>query len=352
MSNNYHSDVNFLRRGRRAALTLIETLVATAIISILIALILPAVIHVRETSRRADCVNKLKQIGIAAINHETVNHTFPCPMLARYGYKGELWAGPDGLSGFYDLLPYLDLSTVYNAINAGSPTANPPINMSPNSRQNSTVMSTVLSAFVCPSDAEAISTVASFCSYRFNLGNCRPEPPPRLLPLGAFTPDEVSHVADFTDGLSATIGFSERIVGSQSTSTFQRARDFWGANILGLFPVENDNDVLAVCRTLTTYPGAFVTDLGSTWMTSSNKNTWYNHVAPPNDNGSDCVSGNVMSSHADYCYFCSVGSRSYHSGGVNSLLMDGSVRFFTNGIALPVWRALGTRAGGDLIGEF
>jgi prepilin-type N-terminal cleavage/methylation domain-containing protein/prepilin-type processing-associated H-X9-DG protein len=134
------------QRPGRAGFTLIELLVVIAIIGVLIALLLPAVQQAREAARRTQCVNNLKQIGLALHNYESVNGAFPT------AGQGSLYAGvaiPDTMyvdgTGFHArILPYLEQKAVYDSIN---------FNFDYNhlSGSNYTGYSTIINAFLCPS---------------------------------------------------------------------------------------------------------------------------------------------------------------------------------------------------------
>ena len=132
---------------RRSAFTLIELLVVIAIIAVLIALLLPAVQAAREAARRIQCVNNLKQIGLALHNYHGANNTFPLGGVNGYGSN---WNGPASCLNWRALiLPYIEASTISNAINFGvTITGN-----SANGAQGFTAWMTVVPGFLCPSDS-------------------------------------------------------------------------------------------------------------------------------------------------------------------------------------------------------
>jgi prepilin-type processing-associated H-X9-DG protein len=269
-------------------------------------------------------------------------------MPPRSFQKGRGWSSAESVSGYYELLPHLELTTVYNAINIGG-TA-PTVGFAATNPVNSTVYRARLSQFLCPSDSYGEYPSGGANSYRFNLGSSNPLGTGLIeLPAGAFEPNQSTRPQEFIDGLSQTVGFAERLVGSQSPGQFSNGRDFWGASVLGLFPIKTDDAVLSICRSLSGVPPSYDTNLGQTWMEAGNTQVWYNHVAPPNDRGSDCETGSLNSQESNYCQFCSVAVRSAHPGGANCLLMDGSVRLVRSATDLRVWRAIGTRAGGEAV---
>src|SRR4051812_17389707 len=137
---------------RRHGFTLIELLVVIAIIAVLIALLLPAVQAAREAARRAQCVNNLKQIGLAMHNYHDVIGTFPSGSIATKGWGGTWWNWPAFI------LPQIEQTSLYNSINFSRSniknTAGDP---------NSTAWGTVVNAYLCPSDQVGTGVMTSMC---------------------------------------------------------------------------------------------------------------------------------------------------------------------------------------------
>ena len=129
-------------KRNRAAFTLIELLVVIAIIAVLIALLLPAVQAAREAARRAQCVNNLKQLGLALHNYHDVNGTFP---MDRYNGPafGENVYGLDCYSVHCRVLPYMEQTPLFATFN---------FNINQTDPGNSTAVATALLSYVCPSD--------------------------------------------------------------------------------------------------------------------------------------------------------------------------------------------------------
>jgi prepilin-type processing-associated H-X9-DG protein len=166
---------------------------------------------------------------------------------------------------------------------------------------------------------------------------------------GAFSPNRGLGSASFTDGLSNTLavaevkGYTTRLAGSPSTLTFAPA-----------LPPPSSPALLAAFP-LAAFDATKQTHVE--WVDGKVHETGFTTVFPPNTVVA-CASGGttydvdfVTATEASLGdTYAAVTSRSYHSGGVNALLMDGSVHFVGNGIGMTTWRALGTRAGGEVIG--
>ena len=154
--------------------------------------------------------------------------------------------------------------------------------------------------------------------------------------------------ADFRDGLSLTAGMSEKLVGNQDPSRFVPARDFWPSGALGLGDDESGDTVLNTCRAVSGVPRHFFSSAGFSWATGTASTIWYNHVAAPNEPAADCsLSGPEGGINHDSNRYYSLAARSQHPRGVNLLMMDGAVHFARDGMSLRVWRALGSRSGGE-----
>ena len=130
-------------RRRPAGFTLIELLVVIAIIAVLIALLLPAVQAAREAARRSQCLNNLKQLGLAAATYETAAGAFPPGYVSGQLWPGTFYSGP---SVFMHLLPQMEQSALYNSWNAS---------LSVYMAQNYTIAGVSLPTLICPSDPSA-----------------------------------------------------------------------------------------------------------------------------------------------------------------------------------------------------
>ncbi len=372
----------------RGAFTLIELLVVIAIIAVLIALLLPAVQSAREAARRAQCVNNLKQLGLALANYEAGNGTYPFGMarentgpnsFSPYGYYV-------GSSMFVRLLPYIEQQVLANAYNSS---------LTNWVAENSTVGATGLSSLWCPSDGEIVGLHVSFpgwgwdgseqvltyTSYAGCMGNfCKvpihvtsagqhqsvlrqadglfyylgwPATNPAVAPnpIAPANPGGIgpATVASVTDGLSNTLAFGEKAHGRFSkTPDVYYSIDFY-------------------------YNGAWVSgNFGDTLFTTIFPMNPFRRIRPdPNP------SGNYFYSYDNQASNFAIAASSFHPGGANFSFADGSVRFLKDTIngwpfdpttgqplnvsydsaaclfsvrpASGVYQALGSRSGAEIL---
>ena len=161
-----------MRTGRRG-FTLIELLVVIAIIAVLIALLLPAVQAAREAARRAQCVNNLKQLGLAIQNYHDVNGSLP-PTGMRFVFAASATsqANLQNFSLKVRILPFIEQQPLYNAtnFNLGMSSSLTPSAPEDTAGANTTLFVVNLSAFDCPSDANIPNPTYDSTSYNNNLG--------------------------------------------------------------------------------------------------------------------------------------------------------------------------------------
>ena len=327
--------------------TIIEMLVVIMITSLLIGLIIPAIQSSRNESKRIECSNHLKNIGVALANHESSRLFWPSPMPSRrIGEDGQILGPRYLLSGYYELLPYLDYTALFNAINSPEicklnephfvPIFHP------------TMMQIRVDTFLCPSDRYTSSSVYAPTSYRFNVG-LDADPDNNQKNKGVFIEKYGTYPKQCTDGFSTTVAFSERVVGSFRPTSFHPRRDYWFSGLIHVVDSYDEDLLLNLCQKLNSKPISYSNDLGSSWMRYRGPDLTYNHVLPPNAVFADCTLGGIGLFSEDSCVGCAISARSEHANGVNALLLDGSVKFIKSSINLNIWRALGTKAGRETI---
>lgn len=329
-------------RRRFRGFTLIELLVVIAIIAVLIALLLPAVQSAREAARRIQCTNNLKQIGLALANYESSQGALPPTLvLARDG--AGYWS--NGWSAQARILPYLEQGSVFSATN---------YTLSYKMPDNTTISRIEFAAFICPSEVRPEPKVSpgkhyAVASYNVNVGDWYVfgglgAPGNR----GAFGPNRSRRLGDFTDGLSNTVVFSE-VKTHQGLLTDCSLPNVKEPNAI---PRPSD-DPYAVAPEYQSGAGTYKY-AHAEWVDGAALETGFTTAWPPNKvirGGPDNVDVDINSTGEKVGgpTYAAITARSYHPGGVNALLGDGSVRFVKSTISGETWRALGSVAGGEVV---
>jgi prepilin-type processing-associated H-X9-DG protein len=338
-------------------LTLIEVLVVIAILLVMASMILPAIQKVREVARRVQCQNNLRQIGLALHSYQTAYNRYPSP--AHYQRSSGLgvvalreswsrWPTPAPAptsradSVHARLLPFLELGDLQYDL------------LSPALPQMPTRDLPQVSIFQCPSDvsreAESGGVKANRpLSYAANFGTWFIyDPQTGQGGDGAFVVNRALAPADFHDGLSQTLAFAE-----VRASTCYLG-DSGEPNSPDSPPPDSPAEVIA-------YGGQFRSSGSNAahtdWLQGRVHQTGFTTAFPPNtvvtfvDDDGDRYNVDFISSlegrPANLLTYAAVTSRSNHPKSINALWMDGSVRPVRDDVQPSVWRAFGTRAGGE-----
>ncbi len=309
-------------RSLRSGFTLIELLVVIAIIAVLIALLVPAVQQAREAARRMQCVNNLKQIGLAMHNFHDVRLRLPNGRLLNRGSQSS-WAQ----SIWTSILPYIDQKNLFDKIDVTKP-------MIPD---NATALATPVPMFNCPSDpTELVRTD------RFLAGGI-----PFNHPAGALS-YRGSGGSNWNSGNYRHVETTGRFAGGRRADCCNNGM-FTG----GYFDLPDPNDRNEVFTRF-----ADVTDgLSNTVMTGESINEWsnfgwwyWNNVTL----GISAFPMNICRELKSGCVGSSLnhGYNSWHNSGANFGFGDGSVKFLSQNIDMKVYYAIATIDGGEIVSEF
>ena len=338
----------------RKAFTLVEMLVVIGVIAILVGLALPAVQSSREAARRAQCLANLGQLSRSVHIFEAANGGFPMASFSTRPLPNHR-LGSDGkpIYGAYPfvckLLPYIEQAPLFNTINFDSLNG---MYASLQRSDHATELSTRINTFVCPSEIRfEVAPGYAPLSYRGNYGLLEWSVPPNVIPtpaqltkLGAFHPpftadDRVAPVSFIRDGLSSTLLFSEKPIGSGIAGEYQAFRD-WAQMHMPDSHASTADLWLGACSRMIS-PKAHL-DAGASWMLFGIPFTLFSPNDAPNGRVPDCG----FLTWRSYGVFT---ARSYHPGGVNASMCDGSARWFTSSTNRAVWRAIGTANGGESV---
>ncbi len=323
------------RLPRQSAFTLVELLVVIAIIGILIALLLPAVQAAREAARRSQCSNNLKQIGVALHVFENTHREFPSSF---GGSQGTDW------SAQARILPYLEQVALHDSVDYDQPYSAAVL------PDGSPLAAFRVPTYQCPSEPNDEVRMKNGApvhyplNYAMNLGTWLVHrPTDQQGGDGAFQPYRRLKPRDMLDGLSNTMAATEV---KAYMPYFRNA-------------AHDPPTMPALPADICSLAGDFKSSSGHTeWVDGRAHQTGFTTEFAPNTHV-PCEQGG-QEYDVDWTNqqegksptvptFAAVTARSHHAGVVNTLLVDGSVRAISETVELSVWRALSTRAGGEVV---
>ncbi|MEM8717541.1 MAG: DUF1559 domain-containing protein [Cyanobacteria bacterium P01_G01_bin.4] len=367
--------------GGRGAFTLVELLVVIAIIGILVGLLLPAVQAARESARRMQCANNMKQIGLALHNYHDTHRSIPTTM------TGVDTEGGNCGSGFYSwlamILPFHEKTNLYNSIDFNLPLSDHcnysnngdylNYSISPN-HPNAIAARTLVGTYLCPSDPSGLIQLHANGeqlapgSYAGNVGWPKFASAPGgsqaiekqngifgLLNPSSPDPWHVPRIrfGDITDGLSNTAAVAERKISSISVistpfggsfvaeGTDPNMQSFCGSTIRA----RSVDNWVPYCSSVTLSDPAYAEKHGHAWISGwTFAANMYMHVMPIGKRNCHIYGGESNGNNI-------VTPGSYHTGGIKGLMGDGSVSFRSESIDTQLWWGMGTRNGGEVLSE-
>jgi prepilin-type N-terminal cleavage/methylation domain-containing protein/prepilin-type processing-associated H-X9-DG protein len=338
-------------RFGRNAFTLVELLVVIAIIGVLVALLLPAIQAAREAARRSQCTNNLRQLTIAALNHESNQKQFPIGRRKGTTADGKTVSQWGHIS---HVLRYIEEDATHSLINFTVGTATSPAKL-----QKPTVL-------LCPSDypdrmdlvvcaqADNAWLGAGRTNYHGNGGNDTgrsfevPATPPavdyREQNNGIFLTNVYTKIKQITDGLSHTAIYAERCLGDADNNLIESPSDWFR-----ITNAPTANDAFNNCSAVTPGKGGGQWSCsGRNWVHGDYATSRYNHVMPPNGYSCSVSSGNLTAIPINEEGGAHTAS-SRHNGGVNMATADGATHFVADNVDRLVWSALGSRNGEEAV---
>lgn len=336
----------------RRAFTLVELLVVIAIIGVLVGLLLPAVQAAREAARRMQCSNNLKQWALGVHNYHSTYNAFPFGRIdpAQGGFRWSMNAS---------VTPYIEQNNVYDLTN---------FSLDPNAV--AAVANMKIPINYCPSDSDRMTdpNVAGNdvgkgrTNYNANAGNdtgwilSGPQINIAASPErnnGIFVTNRNIRISDVLDGTSNTALMAEVLLGDGLQGRISIPGDYFQIAYAPTDPTPADRlQIYQQCRDLVpTQSTPQFSFSGRYWHVGNFAVSRYNHIMPPNTKSCVVSGAGALNVRMNYKGTAKASS-SRHPGGVQVALVDGSVRFVPNTIDITTWWALGSRDGGEVIGEY
>ncbi len=329
--------------GDSRGFSLVELLVVIAIIAVLVGFLLPAIQSARESSRRSQCTNNLRQLALAMHNFESsVGHlppgstAQPDPRDAATPHTFYRW------STLAHVLPHLEQRDLLAELDLSLPMYRKDFSIPP---ENRTPLAVLLSGFLCPSDlGDRVNSLFGPTNYAVCTGSGNDGGSP-FTADGVFFINSEVRLGDIGDGASHTLLVSECLLGqpvapSTARSEIDERFVYTFASAAPLTQASCDGSALF----------NFTDPPGFSWANGEFRSALYNHYRPPNSVEFDCVSAKLIAPITErYAGFGWRSARSLHPQGVNAARVDGSVAFFGDSIDPAVWRAISTRHGEETI---
>lgn len=302
-----------MSRSNRKGVTLIETLVVIAIIGILAALILPAIQKARESARRMRCTDNLRQLSLSLNAYNSSMGVLP---MSINGNRFSIHAM---------ILPFIDQKPLYDSIN---------FSLFPDSSQNKTVLSIAVDLFICPSDFENKYKFRNYYYGNRGVGYDEEDSKNNGFIVAPLNPP--INISDCIDGSSVTAALCESL--PSIYPLFDNKRDVFMTSVAMSHAKDFDQFSLKCMQSVT--PSGV--PKGDSWIQGDFIYTNYNHTLGVNQHS--CTNGTLVQQGAWT-------ASSVHTTGAFCAFADGHVSFIKESMNLSVWRAIGTRNGGEVIDD-